>query len=110
MKYGITSASLSVFNADGTMIKTVKSAYSKILTLQQTSQPVGYHAVSDVGMSFNKVTPGGNWSDYATHLITFILKRHPEADAFHCINDIYEEELLQTSVKQHEQERRSKKH
>jgi hypothetical protein len=111
MQYRITSVSLALFTPDGIMVKTVKSTFTKVLTLQPVAQIAdGYHAIVDMGMVWNKVLPQGTWSDFAQSLLMFVRSRHPAAQTIHFINDIYDEQLMKNSIKQHEQQRRSKSH
>ena len=70
--------------------------------------PPLYHAIIDVGMTWIKVKPGNSWSQYAFNLYKYILARHPEAVTFHLIIDIYNEDMLKDSPKQHEQKRQTK--
>src|SRR5271155_2762144 len=98
MEYRITAVSLSLFTADGTFHKSVKSTFMTLLNLQSVTPPSEYHAIIDVGMAWNKMPPKKTWSEYASSLFNYIVGHHLGAIAVHFINDIYEE-LLQLSPK-----------
>ncbi|XP_063222022.1 uncharacterized protein LOC134530774 isoform X1 [Bacillus rossius redtenbacheri] len=106
MQYRITTVCLSLFTADGMFHKPVKSKFMTLLDLHPVMAPPLYHAIVDLGMAWNKIPACKTWSLYAYNLYNFILSRHPEAVAFHIVNDIYNEETLIDSTKYHEQKRR----
>lgn len=106
MQYRITTVCLSLFTTECVFHKPLKSKFMTLLILQPVIPPPIYHAVIYVGMAWNKVPACKTWGVYASNLYEYIVSRHPQAVAFHLVNDIYNEEALIHSTKHHEQKRR----
>lgn len=109
MSYRITSVCLALFTSEEMFHKPVKSKFISVMNLEPTTIK-DYHAIVDMGMIWNKVSPGQSWSEFAKQLFNYILRRHPLAVTVHIINDEYNENALKNSPKYFEQNRRKLAH
>jgi len=75
-----------------------------------------YNALIDVCMIWYKVPPGNTWLHYAKVMYNFIVVHylsvgiqtcHPEATVIHFINNVYNIDLLKSSIKIQEQQGRA---
>lgn len=114
MKNRITEECLSLFNPNGTMVKTQKSKLLQSLTFVPLDIAVDYTAVVDMGYFLRLCMPSVedkekgdetkySWSDYANKIFTTIMNRHLNAKTVVFVNDPYD---ISDSIKGEEHSRR----
>lgn len=118
----VTEECLSLYNADGSMRKTMKSKLLDQFTLDPVVQePENYISIVDMGMIWRLATPTPEdretktrdgskycWKDYLEKICKIIFSRHANASPYIIlINDKYD---LPFSIKDDEHDRRAAKH
>ena len=99
----MTTECLSMFNTNGTMIKTQKSKLLQSLTFKQLdgSQMHSYAAIVDMGFMWWMCFPSAEdrekndeshftWRDYASKIFSSIMSRHIDASTIIFVNDPYD--------------------
>ena len=102
MNYRLTDYPLSLFNANGSMRKVVKSKLLERFELIEAPPDLvrGSHVIVDMGYIWRHGTPSiedrqkidrstFTWRDYAVKLLHMIINRHHNAEEFYLINDRY---------------------
>ncbi|MCH2406096.1 MAG: hypothetical protein MK200_07885 [Nitrosopumilus sp.] len=118
MEHRITEECLSIFNINGSMVKTQKSKMKEIfnfIPIPYEWQQV-YTVLIDMGFIWRLSTPQKEdrekkeeslytWRDYATKVYDTILSRHKNANKFILVNDPYN---IEENIKDSEHENRKK--
>jgi hypothetical protein len=117
----VTQECLSLYNVDGSMIKTVKSKLLELFKLDPViEKPRDHVSLVDMGLIWRLATPTPedresgkrdgseyHWGDYLDKICAMIFSRHANAYLIILVNDIYD---LPFSIKDDEHDRRAAKH
>lgn len=117
----VTEECLSMYNVDGSMRKTNKSALLQLLNLDPVAEkPQDYISLVDMGLIWRLATPTPEdrearkrdgesycWKDYLDKICSMVISRHAAASLIILVNDIYD---LPYSIKDDEHDRRAAKH
>ena len=93
---------LSIFNANGTMLKVQKSKLQEKLTMTAVEEPDVYTSIVDMGLIWCLAAPtpedrkkgdGTKYTsgDYADKVVCSVIKRHKHAERIICINGTYDQ-------------------
>ena len=98
----VSDECLSIFNANGSMRKNQKSKLQEKLTMTNIPEPNAYTSIIDMGLIWRLTTPTAEdrekadgtkftWGDYAEKLVSFVLRRHKNAERIILVNDSYDQ-------------------
>jgi len=117
LQHRVTDECLSLFNTNGTMVKTQKSKFLQSLAFSPISpdEMPNYSAIIDMGFFWRYCIPSAEdqekrdetkytWYDYALKIFNCILQRHPNACTIVFVNDPYD---IKESIKAEEHSNRS---
>lgn len=118
MNHRVTEECLSIFNQNGTMVKSQKSKLLECMQFEPLCVETGYIAIVDMGMIWRLAAPTTEdrakdngekyiWEDYAQKLIEVVKARHRQAGTIIFVNDPYD---LPLCIKDSEHQLRTNKY